>query len=85
MLTFSETSWRVAALYPGRVCPWSCRCLSPAHLAGLRRAARACLREVASQAAYDLVLTLNQVATNAILYGSRGGQPIEWWPTSTTT
>jgi anti-sigma regulatory factor (Ser/Thr protein kinase) len=50
---------------------------SPVHLAGLRRAARACLRGVASEAADDVVLALNEVATNAILYGSRGGQPVQ--------
>ncbi len=50
---------------------------SPACLAELRRATRACLQGVASEAADDLVLALNEVATNAILYGSRGGQPIE--------
>jgi anti-sigma regulatory factor (Ser/Thr protein kinase) len=32
---------------------------------------------VASDAADDVVLALNEVATNAILYGSRGGQPVE--------
>src|SRR6266545_3009800 len=50
---------------------------SPVHLAGLRRAARACLRGVASEAADDVVLALNEAATNAILYGSRGGQPVQ--------
>ena len=50
---------------------------SPSRLAGLRRAARECLRGVASDAADDVVLALNEVATNAILYGSRGGQPVE--------
>jgi anti-sigma regulatory factor (Ser/Thr protein kinase) len=49
---------------------------SPAHLAGLRRAARACLQGVASDAADDVVLALNEAATNAILYGSGGGQPV---------
>jgi anti-sigma regulatory factor (Ser/Thr protein kinase) len=50
---------------------------SPACLAGLRRAARACLGGVASEAAEDVVLALNEVATNAILYGSTGGQPVQ--------
>jgi anti-sigma regulatory factor (Ser/Thr protein kinase) len=50
---------------------------SPAHLAGLRRAARACLQGVASGAADDVVLALNEAATNAILYGSGGGQPVQ--------
>jgi anti-sigma regulatory factor (Ser/Thr protein kinase) len=49
---------------------------SPAHLAMLRRAARACLQGVASDAADDVVLALNEAATNAILYGSGGGQPV---------
>jgi len=31
----------------------------------------------ASEAADDVVLALNEVATNAILYGSGGGQPVE--------
>jgi hypothetical protein len=50
---------------------------SPAHLVGLRRAARVYLGEVASEAADDLVLTLNEAAANAILYGSGGGQPVQ--------
>ncbi len=50
---------------------------SPAYLAGLRRAARACLRGMASEAAEDVVSALNEVATNAILYGSGGGQPVQ--------
>jgi anti-sigma regulatory factor (Ser/Thr protein kinase) len=50
---------------------------SPACLAELRRAARACLRGVASEAADDVVLALNEAATNAILYGSGGGQPVQ--------
>ena len=50
---------------------------SPVHLAGLRQAARACLRGVDSEAADDLVLALNKAATNAILYGSGGGQPVQ--------
>jgi len=58
---------------------------SPAYLAGLRRAARACLRGMASEAAEDVVLALNEVATNAILYGSTEGSRSRWWSTSTTT
>jgi serine/threonine-protein kinase RsbW len=50
---------------------------SPVHLAGLRRATRACLRGVASETAEDVVLALNEAATNAILYGSGGGQPVQ--------
>ncbi len=50
---------------------------SPTRLAGLRQAARACLRGVASETADDVVLVLNEVATNAILYGSGGGQPVQ--------
>ena len=52
----------------------------PAHLVGLRRAARVYLGEVASEAADDIVLTLNEAATNAILYGSGGGQPVQGRP-----
>jgi anti-sigma regulatory factor (Ser/Thr protein kinase) len=50
---------------------------SPAHLAGLRQAARAYLRGVASEAAEEVVLALNEATTNAILYGSTGGQPVQ--------
>ena len=50
---------------------------SPVHLAGLRRAARTCLRGVASDAADDVVLALHEAATNAILYGSGGVQPVQ--------
>jgi anti-sigma regulatory factor (Ser/Thr protein kinase) len=50
---------------------------SPVHLAGLRRAARACLRGVTSEAAEDVVLALNEAATNAILYGSGSGRPVQ--------
>jgi anti-sigma regulatory factor (Ser/Thr protein kinase) len=32
---------------------------------------------VASEAADDIVLTLNEAAANAILYGSGGGQPVQ--------
>jgi|Tabmets5t2r1_1033131.scaffolds.fasta_scaffold66711_1 anti-sigma regulatory factor (Ser/Thr protein kinase) len=58
---------------------------SPVHLAGLRQAARACLRGVASEAAHDMALALNEAATNAILDGSGGGSRSRWWCTSTTT
>jgi anti-sigma regulatory factor (Ser/Thr protein kinase) len=50
---------------------------SPSRLAGLRRAARASLREVQDEVADDVVLALNEVATNAVLHGSSGGQPIQ--------
>lgn len=50
---------------------------APAHLAGLRRAARDALREVPPQVAEELVLALDEAATNAILYGSRGGDPVQ--------
>jgi anti-sigma regulatory factor (Ser/Thr protein kinase) len=50
---------------------------SPAHLAGLRRAARHALGELPSQVADDLLLALDEAATNAILHGSRGGDPVQ--------
>ena len=50
---------------------------SPSRLAGLRRAVRADLRGVAEEVADDVVLALNEAATNAMLYGSSGEQPIE--------
>lgn len=50
---------------------------SPAHLAGLRRAARHALRGVPAQVADELVLALDEAATNAVLYGSRGGDPVQ--------
>jgi serine/threonine-protein kinase RsbW len=50
---------------------------SPSRLAGLRRAARASLQEVQDEVADDVVLALNEVATNAVLHGSSGGQPIQ--------
>jgi len=50
---------------------------SPAHLAGLRRAARASLRDVPSEVAEEGVLAVDEAATNAILYGSGDGQPVE--------
>jgi len=50
---------------------------SPSRLAGLRRAARAYLRGVPEEVADDIVVALNEAATNAMLYGSRGRQPIQ--------
>ena len=50
---------------------------SPSRLAGLRRAVRASLREVSAAVADDVVLALHEVATNAVLHGSSGGQPIQ--------
>ena len=46
---------------------------SPVQLAGLRRAARACRRRHASEAADDVILALNEATTNAILPGHAGG------------
>jgi serine/threonine-protein kinase RsbW len=69
---------RVSRAAAGRVCPMELSLPpSPVHLAGLRRATRACLGGVASEAADDVVLALNEAATNAILYGSSGGQPVQ--------
>jgi len=69
---------RVSRPAAGRVCPMELSLPpSPVHLAGLRRAARACLGGVACEAADDVVLALNEAATNAILYGSSGGQPVQ--------
>jgi anti-sigma regulatory factor (Ser/Thr protein kinase) len=50
---------------------------SPSRLAELRRAVRADLRGVSDEVADDVVLALNEAATNAMLYGSSGGQPIQ--------
>ncbi len=50
---------------------------SPSRLVGLRRAARAYLRGVSEEVADDVVLALHEVATNAVLHGSGGGQPIQ--------
>ena len=50
---------------------------SPSRLAGLRRVARASLIEVQDEVADDVVLALHEVATNAVLHGSSGGQPIQ--------
>ena len=51
---------------------------APAQLAGLRQVARHALREVPPQIAEELVLALDEAATNAILYGSRGGDRSRW-------
>jgi serine/threonine-protein kinase RsbW len=50
---------------------------SPSRLAELRRTARVYLRGVSQQVADDVVLALHEVATNAVLHGSRAGQPIQ--------
>ena len=50
---------------------------SPFQLAGLRRAARDALGKVPTQVADELLLALDEAATNAILYGSGGGDPIQ--------
>ena len=50
---------------------------APAQLAGLRQAARHALGGVPPQIAEELVLALDEAATNAILYGSRGGDPVQ--------
>jgi len=50
---------------------------SPSRLAALRRTARAYLRGVSDEVADDVVLALHEAATNAVLYGSRGGQAIQ--------
>ena len=50
---------------------------SPFELAGLRRAARDALGEVPTQVADEMLLALDEAATNAILHGSSGGDPIE--------
>jgi anti-sigma regulatory factor (Ser/Thr protein kinase) len=50
---------------------------SPFELAGLRRAARDALGELPTQIADELLLALDEATTNAILYGSHGGDPIQ--------
>ena len=50
---------------------------SPSRLAALRRTARTYLHGVSEEVADDVVLALHEAATNAVLYGSRGGQPIQ--------
>jgi len=50
---------------------------APVQLAGLRQAARRALREVPPQMVEELVLALDEAATNAMLYGSRGGDPVQ--------
>lgn len=50
---------------------------SPFELAGLRRAARDALGEVPTEVADEMLLALDEAATNAILHGSDGGGPVE--------
>jgi anti-sigma regulatory factor (Ser/Thr protein kinase) len=50
---------------------------SPSRLAELRRTARVYLEGVSDEVADDVVLALNEAATNAVLYGSSGDQPIQ--------
>ena len=50
---------------------------SPFELAGLRRAARDALGELPTEVADELLLALDEAATNAILHGSGGGDPIQ--------
>ena len=50
---------------------------SPFELAGLRRAARDALDKVPTQVADELLLALDEAATNAVLHGSGGGDPIQ--------
>src|SRR5215207_3738470 len=50
---------------------------SPFELASLRRAARDALGELPTQIADELLLALDEAATNAILHGSGGGDPIQ--------
>ena len=51
---------------------------SPARLGELRRAVRADLRGVVPDADLDdLVVALNEAATNAVLHGSADGHPVE--------
>jgi anti-sigma regulatory factor (Ser/Thr protein kinase) len=51
---------------------------SPAHLADLRRSVRAGLKGVVPERDLDdILIALNEAATNAVLYGSGGGQPVE--------
>ena len=46
---------------------------SPRQLAGLRRAVRAYPRRLPDEVAGDVVLALDEAATNAVLHGSGGG------------
>ena len=50
---------------------------SPSRLAELRRTARTHLHGVWDDVADDIVLALNEAATNAVLHGSSGDQPIQ--------
>ena len=51
---------------------------SPVHLADLRRSVRAGLRgTVPERDLEEILIALNEAATNAVLYGSGGGHPVE--------
>jgi anti-sigma regulatory factor (Ser/Thr protein kinase) len=51
---------------------------TPAHLADLRQSVRTGLQgEIPEQDLEDLLVALNEAATNAMLYGSGAGQPVE--------
>jgi len=51
---------------------------SPAHLGDLRQSVRAGLRGVIPDRDLDdILLAVNEAATNAMLYGSGGGDPVE--------
>ena len=51
---------------------------SPVHLADLRRSVRYGLQDVMPQRDLDdLLVALNEAATNAVLYGSGDGNPVE--------
>ncbi|MDF2742167.1 MAG: putative sensor protein [Actinomycetia bacterium] len=50
---------------------------APFELAGLRRAARDVLGQLPTQVADEMLLALDEAATNAILHGSGGGDPIQ--------
>jgi anti-sigma regulatory factor (Ser/Thr protein kinase) len=50
---------------------------SPFQLASLRRASRDALCELPTEVADEMLLALDEAATNAILYGSGGGDPIQ--------
>jgi anti-sigma regulatory factor (Ser/Thr protein kinase) len=51
---------------------------SPAHLADLRQSVRTGLQgEIPERDLEDLLVALNEAATNAVLYGSGAGEPVE--------
>jgi anti-sigma regulatory factor (Ser/Thr protein kinase) len=51
---------------------------SPAHLADLRQSVRTGLQgEIPERDLEDLLVALNEAATNAMLYGSGAGRPVE--------